>query len=510
MTPSTTPRNEPRGTPSRAKYKALHGAVRSFSEGITGILCSGFQQLACHAIESGTFRYRLDFLAQASTPDIPTAKWRQWLFTYFDLNEWFDAIGCSLAHIRKVEMDAEFDMTSIQHTESETRVYVNAMTVFEDDRGKRHVYQLRTPVFFSGSCRTPTDETVAVPPVRKTGVLGIVGGAGSVPAGCCKKFCMSLSRQKENRSDRKRQPYQQNMLLVSQEAVRKLMRHGWNVYPLEAFGFLLGTANPPCVYAALPTSKTAQWDSHADRWNALQERRTIADEVATRFGLQVVGVYATHEVGDNLQSFPAAFAAGIVITYSFDWGTNPNGVFRAVLHAPGVGRDDWELSRGKRLSPEFNQRRILAAWRARVGPIDYSNNYKTEYPRLYGTLPLKKTRYAQQKQQEPDPHRAPSPVPSPHRPPPPDPLNRWNTSQRVAVGTDRPLSADQQTILSAIRNQTTLTFRYIGGTRPGVIRTTRPKELFQVVGYSGFYILADDLDLDEERVFRLDRIDWKP
>ena len=80
------------------------------------------------------------------------------------------------------------------------------------------------------------------------------------------------------------------MIGVSKDAVRKLMRHGWNVYPLEAFGFLLGTANPPCVHAALPTSKTAHWDSHADRWNGLVEKRTIADEVAALFGLQVVGV----------------------------------------------------------------------------------------------------------------------------------------------------------------------------------------------------------------------------
>ncbi len=148
ITGEEIPRNDPQNTPPKSKYKALRGAVRSFSEGITGIICSGFQELARHAIKSSTSCYRLDFLAQTSTPDIPMTEWRQWLFTYFDLNEWFDAIGCSLAHIRKVEMDAEFDMTSIEHTESETCVYVNAVTVFEDDRGKRHVYQQRTPVLF--------------------------------------------------------------------------------------------------------------------------------------------------------------------------------------------------------------------------------------------------------------------------------------------------------------------------------------------------------------------------
>ena len=42
------------------------------------------------------------------------------------------------------------------------------------------------------------------------------------------------------------------------------------------------------------------------------------------------------------------------------------------------------------------------------------------------------------------------------------------------------------------------------------MRMAKPKELFKVAGYLGFYILADDLELVEERVFRLDRIDWQP
>ena len=455
------PRNEPQGTPLKSKYKALHGAVRSFSEGITGIICSGFQKLARHAIKSSTSSYRLDFLAQTSVPDIPMTEWREWLFTYFNLNEWFDAIGCSLTHVRKVEMLAEFDMTSIKHTESETRVYVNAVTVFEDDRGKRHVYQERTPVFF---------------------------------------------RREHGDSDKKNQPPPPPMIQVSKDAVRKLMRHGWNVYPLEAFGFLLGTANPPCVHAALPTSKTAHWDSHDDRWNALLERRPVADEVAALFGLQVLGVYATHEHGDAIQPFPAAFADGIIITYSFFDGTNEAGVYGAALHAPGIGCRDWELSRSKRLLPEFNHRRVLSAWCARVGPIDYSNNYEAEYPSLFGIQPHKKMRDAPSKRYPFEPHLTVST--SLHVSPSADPLDRWSTAQRVPVNTDFPLTEKQKAILDAIRNQTELTFRYIGGSRPGDLRTARPKELFQVTGYPGYYLLADDLDLDEERVFRLDRIDW--
>ncbi len=36
-----------------------------------------------------------------------------------------------------------------------------------------------------------------------------------------------------------------HILQVSKDAVRKLMRHGWNVYPLDVFVFLMGTATGP-------------------------------------------------------------------------------------------------------------------------------------------------------------------------------------------------------------------------------------------------------------------------
>ena len=70
------------------------------------------------------------------------------------------------------------------------------------------------------------------------------------------------------------------------------------------------------------------------------------------------------------------------------------------------------------------------------------------------------------------------------------------------------LTEEQQTILTAIRNEAPLTFRYIGGSHLGNRRTISPKELFQVPGYSGCYLLAHDLDLNAERIFRLNRIEW--
>lgn len=40
-----------------------------------------------------------------------------------------------------------------------------------------------------------------------------------------------------------------------------------------------------------------------------------------------------------------------------------------------VMREDWILTPSRRIDRTVNQRRILAAWRTLVGPIDYSNGY---------------------------------------------------------------------------------------------------------------------------------------
>jgi predicted DNA-binding transcriptional regulator YafY len=70
------------------------------------------------------------------------------------------------------------------------------------------------------------------------------------------------------------------------------------------------------------------------------------------------------------------------------------------------------------------------------------------------------------------------------------------------------LDRDQGIVANSIRQQTTLTFTYFGGSRPGDRRTVLPKQLFRVEGYPCIYLLADDVDLQEERVFRLDRMEW--
>lgn len=46
------------------------------------------------------------------------------------------------------------------------------------------------------------------------------------------------------------------MLIVSRETGVIVGKHAWHVYPLEAFGYLLGGAKAQLILAALPCSKT--------------------------------------------------------------------------------------------------------------------------------------------------------------------------------------------------------------------------------------------------------------
>lgn len=46
------------------------------------------------------------------------------------------------------------------------------------------------------------------------------------------------------------------MLTISREVPVKVGKHAWNVFPLEVFGFLLGSKAEGALYAALPCSKT--------------------------------------------------------------------------------------------------------------------------------------------------------------------------------------------------------------------------------------------------------------
>jgi hypothetical protein len=173
------------------------------------------------------------------------------------------------------------------------------------------------------------------------------------------------------------------MIIISREALVKLGKHAWAVYPLEASGYLVGTLDPLQVFAALPCSKTSKRNEYDDRWIALPEYLPTAERIAASFRLQVVGVYASYDVsrgGSYYPACPLVTPHPLPLTVLYRTECCPQ-CSTAIVYRDGaeVQRgDDYLIPRGKRITNDINQGSILAMWRAHFGPIDYSNGYTPE------------------------------------------------------------------------------------------------------------------------------------
>ncbi len=169
------------------------------------------------------------------------------------------------------------------------------------------------------------------------------------------------------------------MLTISREARIKVARHAWNVFPLEAFGFLLGRKADSTVYAALPCSKTQRWHRFEDRWTGIESNIEKARSVAKVFDMDVVGLYASTVAEDlNLEEFPipsyiASTSMELFMLYrtfccpSCSWA-----------HYKYENRwleidEDYIVPPGKRLLNSINQKKILKEWCKVFGTVDYSN-----------------------------------------------------------------------------------------------------------------------------------------
>lgn len=174
------------------------------------------------------------------------------------------------------------------------------------------------------------------------------------------------------------------MLVISREAIVKAGKHAWNVYPLEAFGYLLGKMAEKTIYAALPCSKTLWWYEYADRWNGIAENLEKAQEVARLFSLEVIGFYASTE-GWQDGEYPGP-----------DFSNDSSQVFMIyhAIHCPACSQcsfkhngqwlkyrnEHFAVCHGKRLTHDINQKRILKEWRRVYGAVDYSNRYRENLP----------------------------------------------------------------------------------------------------------------------------------
>lgn len=164
------------------------------------------------------------------------------------------------------------------------------------------------------------------------------------------------------------------MLTVSREAAVKVGKHAWNVFPLEAFGYLLGRAAERQVLAALPCSKTKHWHEFDDRWTGIEEHLEKACTAGKVFNLEVIGFYASTESDRRAFPMPSFVdSSHFVMVYRtmccprcsrFSFKYNNRRLDRG---------DGFILSRGKRFDDSVNQKKVLRAWRRIYGPVDCSN-----------------------------------------------------------------------------------------------------------------------------------------
>lgn len=170
------------------------------------------------------------------------------------------------------------------------------------------------------------------------------------------------------------------MLTISREAKIKAGRHAWNVYPLEAFGFLLGRKSEGTVYAALPCSKTRRWHEFDDRWMGIEENIEKARSTAKLFDMDVVGFYASTDDfdPDNLDNFlmpPLMASSSMELFMLYRMICCPRCSWATFKYDNRwLKRDeDYVVPRGKRISDSISQKRILKEWHRIYGAVDYSN-----------------------------------------------------------------------------------------------------------------------------------------
>lgn len=169
------------------------------------------------------------------------------------------------------------------------------------------------------------------------------------------------------------------MISVSREPIVKIARHAWNVYPLEAFGYLLGRSESGEILAALPFSKTSRWYEYDDQWVGIDENYAQAESLGDSYGLEVVGYYCSEVHSGERYSRPSFLersTMGILCVYSSVCCPSCSWVNFTTRHEMLSRNADYQIAKGKRLVREVNQGRIYTAWLGRVGQIDYSNGYQ--------------------------------------------------------------------------------------------------------------------------------------
>lgn len=159
------------------------------------------------------------------------------------------------------------------------------------------------------------------------------------------------------------------IITISYKASSKVRKHGLHVYPLEAYGFLIGSLSFKVVYAVLPVGKTTFWYDPSDRYVGLAQALEPARDFAGSHQLSVLGVYHTSAGDSGSEAHPIAHVPprhrdGLVLITP-TYGGESIWAHRLYEYARQGDWQQCEFQKGRRsLEPRLNARRLMQGWHA--------------------------------------------------------------------------------------------------------------------------------------------------
>ncbi len=178
-------------------------------------------------------------------------------------------------------------------------------------------------------------------------------------------------------------------IAFSNQSLAKIAKHGVNVFPLEAYGFLLGTSE--MIYAALPVGKTSKWHDAADRFADLETANDLAESLAGEYEMMVPAIYHSHS-SDRIKESPISNVPSMFedkIVYISNVRGNEL-LFKSYAYCNNSNGEWTECEFTKLMLPDItsktNPKRIMSRWNKLWKVVDYGNNHETELKELYGLI----------------------------------------------------------------------------------------------------------------------------
>jgi proteasome lid subunit RPN8/RPN11 len=171
-------------------------------------------------------------------------------------------------------------------------------------------------------------------------------------------------------------------IIFSRKALSKIGKHSANVYPLEAYGLLLGTNQPSYVYAALPVGQTARYGDPVDRFHLIPSAFEVAQKLISSLQMEISGLYHSHAeitTPSPLDFVPAQFIDCPVLILPV-WGGELLFMSHLYRHDPLKG---WQEQDANKTTPtersmRFNPKRIGTLWNRLWGVVEYHRSYQND------------------------------------------------------------------------------------------------------------------------------------